>query len=178
MKNYIDAEKVKAHIQYLIKKDNYELFDVPELLSFIDSLQQETSRISLEKEEQVNRPKLSDNLEEVAEEYGRNTFINECMENGVCDDHDLSDAFKAGAEWQKEQDNNFERFKDYTDKALISLEEAREQGRQEMKEQMMKEAVEGYVNYYEDSGGILMAEAQVGFPYHDGDKVHVIIVKE
>ena len=41
MTKYIDAEKLKAHIQYLIKKDNYELFDVPELLSFIDSLQQE-----------------------------------------------------------------------------------------------------------------------------------------
>lgn len=38
---YIDAECLKAHIQHLIKKDNYELFDVPELLSFIDSLQQE-----------------------------------------------------------------------------------------------------------------------------------------
>lgn len=38
---YIDAERLKAHIQHLIKKDNYELFDVPELLSFIDSLQQE-----------------------------------------------------------------------------------------------------------------------------------------
>lgn len=41
MAKYIDAEKLKAHIQYLIKKDNYELFDVPELLSFIDSHQQE-----------------------------------------------------------------------------------------------------------------------------------------
>ena len=44
--------------------------------------------------------------------------------------------------------------------------------------QMMKEAVEGYVNYYEDSGGILIAEAQVGCPYHNGDKVRIIIVKE
>ena len=46
------------------------------------------------------------------------------------------------------------------------------------KEQMMKKAVEGYVNYYEDSGGILMTEAQVGCPYHNGDKVKIIIVKE
>ena len=46
------------------------------------------------------------------------------------------------------------------------------------KEQMMKEGVEGYVNYYEDSGGILMAEAQVGCPYHNGDKVRIIIVKK
>ena len=47
---FIDAEKLKAHIQYLIKKDNYELFDVPELLSFIDSLQHEQCEIDLEKE--------------------------------------------------------------------------------------------------------------------------------
>ena len=53
MGKYIDAEKLKAHIQYLIKKDNYELFDVPELLSFIDSLQQEQPEVDLEKE--INR---------------------------------------------------------------------------------------------------------------------------
>lgn len=47
---YIDAEKLKAHIQYLIKKDNYEFFDVPELLSFIDSHQQEQPEVDLEKE--------------------------------------------------------------------------------------------------------------------------------
>ena len=51
-------------------------------------------------------------------------------------------------------------------------------GAEWQKSQMMKEAVEGYVNYYEDSGGILMAEAQVGCPYHNGDKVKIIIVKE
>lgn len=50
MTKYIDAEKLKAHIQHLIKKDNYELFDVPELLSFIDSLQQEQPEVDLEKE--------------------------------------------------------------------------------------------------------------------------------
>ena len=52
------------------------------------------------------------------------------------------------------------------------------EGAKWQKEQMMKEAVEGYVNYYEDSGGILMAEAQVGCPYHNGDKVRIIIIKE
>ena len=50
--------------------------------------------------------------------------------------------------------------------------------REELKRLMMEDAVEGYVNYYEDSGGILMAEAQVGCPYHIGDKVKIIIVKE
>lgn len=46
------------------------------------------------------------------------------------------------------------------------------------KEQMVKDSVEGYVNYYEDSGGILVAEAQVGCPYHNGDKVRIVILKE
>ena len=53
-----------------------------------------------------------------------------------------------------------------------------ELGKKDMKRKMMEGAVEGYVNYYEDSGGILMAEAQVGCPYHNGDKVKIIIVKE
>ena len=43
-------------------------------------------------------------------------------------------------------------------------------------DQLMKEVVEGYMNYYEDSGGILMAEAQVGCPYHNGDKVRIIVL--
>lgn len=50
------------------------------------------------------KPSLPSNLDETAEEYGRNTFINECMENGVYDDHDLSDAFKAGAKYQSSKD--------------------------------------------------------------------------
>lgn len=53
-----------------------------------------------------------------------------------------------------------------------------EEGMKWQKKQMMKGAVEGYVNYYADSGGILMAEAQVGCPYHNSDKVKIIIVKE
>jgi hypothetical protein len=51
-------------------------------------------------------------------------------------------------------------------------------GAEWQKSQMLKDAVEGYVNYYEDSGGILMAEAQVSCPYHNGDKVRIVILKE
>ena len=64
------------------------------------------------------QPSLPSDLDEAAKEYGRNTFINECMENGVCDNHDLSDAFKAGAEWMagqgytKEETVYFERLCD------------------------------------------------------------------
>ena len=51
MSKYIDADKLKTHIQHLIKKDNYELFDVPELLSFIDSLQQEQDILIINKKD-------------------------------------------------------------------------------------------------------------------------------
>lgn len=83
---YIDADKLKTHIQYLIKKDNYELFDVPELLSFIDSLQQEQDIIVLNKKDwedqerfrkdkkfgiplQQEQISLPNNLKEAAKEY-------------------------------------------------------------------------------------------------------------
>lgn len=51
----------------------------------------------------ANSAKSSKDLEDVANEYGKETFVNECIENGVCDNNDLADAFKAGAQWQKEQ---------------------------------------------------------------------------
>ena len=77
--------------------------------------------------------------------------------------------FKAGAEWQKKLD-------DLETADLLAI--AHLQGMEQQKSKMMEEAVEGYVNYYEDSGGILMAEAQVGCPYHNGDKVKIIVIKE
>lgn len=80
--------------------------------------------------------------------------------------------FIAGAEWQKEQDT-----RDMVMSDNRHFNKVYELGKKDMKEQMLKEAVEGYVNYYEDSGGILMAEAQVGCPYHNGDKVHIVVLK-
>lgn len=73
---YIDADKLKIHIQYLIKKDNYELFDVPELLSFINSLQQEQDLIVINKkdweaQEQFRKNKVFGKpLQQEQPEYG------------------------------------------------------------------------------------------------------------
>lgn len=107
------------------------------------------------------------------------------------------DAFIAGAEWQKEQfeknrlvacdaqtREEYERETDFVDKFITenlrtpTFSDAINYGIAWQKEKMMEGAVEGYVNYYEDSGGILMAEARVGCPYHMGDKVKIIIVPE
>lgn len=79
------------------------------------------------------------------------------------------EGFIAGAQWQKDRINID------ISKQVAAAYQLGEKGKEE---QMLKDAVEGYVNYYEDSGGILMAEAQVGCPYHNGDKVKIIIVKE
>ena len=70
-----------------------------------------------------SQPSLPSNLDEAAEEYGRDTFINECMENGVCDGHDLSDAFKAGAEWMAEHGETFNGYVSMKGKrSLIAIE--------------------------------------------------------
>ena len=88
------------------------------------------------------------------------------------------------ADWQKEQDErvyreffNERNQGDASFRDLLAYKEGHRDGMEEQKDQMMKDAVEGYVNYYEDSGGILMAEAQVGCPYHNGDKVRIVILK-
>ena len=89
-------------------------------------------------------------------------------------DHDVEFAYRdgiiAGAEWQASQMPMPE------DTVLFN--KGVSEGRRLEREDLLKDAVEGYVNYYEDSGGILMAEAQVGCPYHNGDKVRIIVLKE
>ena len=126
----------------------------------------------------VNKEINIQTLEEAAEEYAYRGIPDELkpLTKPLADE--IIKNFIAGAEWQKQQDNNFERYKDYTDKALISLEEAREQGRQEMKAQMLKDAVEGEVIY--DLGGFfrIKSEAIDGAKYKVGSWVKLIIVTE
>ena len=135
------------------------------------------------------QPSLPSNLDEAAEEYGRNTFINECMENGVCDNHDLSDAFKAGAEWQKEQmmkDGNVILAEEVFD---AEKEKSMKWGYNLCKEQMMEEAAEGDVvkifpegvasiHYLAPAGIGEMAYFCSDNGLNIGDKVRIIIVKE
>ena len=121
-----------------------------ELNSFLDTLSEEPDK-SLEEAAKEHTLK-------VVCESGNNWIIN------------IKDAFIAGAEWQASQMPMPE------DTVLFNKGVA--EGRRLEREDMLKDAVEGYVNYYEDSGGILMAEAQVGCPYHNGDKVRIIIIKE
>ncbi len=89
---------------------------------------------------------------------------------------DTIDAFIAGAKWQKEQDLA-EMAQSKSPLSVAYANRCFENGKQAMKEQMMKEAVEGEV--VKDISNKLAVTAKInldGFKF--GDKVRVIIVKE
>ena len=113
-------------------------------------------------------PSLPTNLDEAAFAYENTQWESGIKDCGYCP-QDVYDAFKAGAEWQKEQDQ--ETIELAEDHAMLA-------GRMQMKEQMMKDAVDGYVTLTL-TGTLTVAatikeEDNVGI----GDKVRVIIVKE
>ena len=97
MSKYIDADKLRAEIERRLKEDynsgDEEIDSVAQgvcagILSFLDTLEEPVSE------------DLEDCLElnEAAGEYERN---NRCS---VLGNVDIFDAFKAGAEWQKDKD--------------------------------------------------------------------------
>lgn len=131
----------------------------------------------------VRKEEPDKSLEEAAEEYTQKMLESWRFDSTGC--RPPRESFIAGAEWQKEQDErvyreffNERNQGDASFRDLLVYKEGHRDGMEEHKDQMMKDSVEGYVNYYEDSGGILMAEAQVGCPYHNGDKVRIIVLKE
>lgn len=77
------------------------------------------------------------------------------------------DAFKAGAKWQEEKDQEIIKLAE--DHAFLA-------GADWQKEQMMKEAVEEVVKYndYPEYKYVLVPHEE----FNDGDKVRIIIVKE
>ena len=136
-------------------------------------------KIRAEIERRMNKHKYSTALTEMVyaeEDENLLAFIDSMPEEPSCPilSDDLDKLMK---EVQKYYSDNF----DYitSDQPTLSiLTNIARHFTEWQKRKMMEKAVEGYVNYYEDSGGKLMAEAQVGCPYHIGDKVKIIIVKE
>lgn len=106
-------------------------------------------------------------LDEAAEEYsnsiafcGNDKEIKLAKEQSKCD-------FKAGAEWQKEQND-----KDLSEKIAAAY----QLGLANKEKQMMKEAVEVMVTTNLANRPIIYLDELKGFQY--GDKVRIIIVKE
>ena len=120
-----------------------------------------------ESEHLANTRKTSPkDLEEASEKYGHNKHP--MTPTGA---EESQEDFIAGAKWQKEQD----RLEIANIKAKLWQE-----GFNDCKEQMMKEAVEADVNIYGDIvAGKKWAEFVVEMPTNNlGDKVHIIVVKE
>ena len=111
------------------------------------------------------------NIDEAAEEYV--STLCDRADEGLRIDTTLEFAFKAGAEWQEEQDK--ETIKLAEDHAFLA-------GADWQKEQMMQEAVEGKVIDFRYVGEIDYASAKIVFTtipkLKEGDKVRIIIVKE
>jgi hypothetical protein len=113
-------------------------------------------------------------LKDVANKYGKDTFVNECMENGVCDNYDLADAFEAGAKWQKEQDQSTIELAE--DHAMLA-------GMEKMKDEMMENAID--VEIKVDAGGYPYIPQMELYDYDEdvplakeGDKYKIVLIKK
>lgn len=139
-----------------------------ELLEYLNSLPEGGT----EKQEKVYQ--ASEELYAAAKEYAQG----EGMEDACGGWEDMSDAFITGAQWQKEQME--ERWlKDREGCFWDGVEE----GKKVMKEQMMKEAVEGEacilgrVAYVKEESSSALKQYILD-NFKNGDKVKIIIVKE
>ena len=122
-------------------------------LSILESIQKETDET------------VSDDLNEAAIEY-----FKEALSTG--NDSKL-DAFRAGANWQKQKDNQNE-----SDMAVIAHLDGVEKGKKIMREQMMRGALEGRMVVGDESQLVIPSLPIITRTLDDGDKVKVIIIKE
>ena len=141
-----------------------------EMVDFIDSLQEEP---------------VSEDLEEAAKRYA--TEGDEISGLHIIDEE--VEAFKAGANWQKQQ---FE--KDYTNLCNgiatakgLAVTMAYDKGMADAREQMMKDAYDAYVSYIRDNSEavVYLKNTSITMPSHfpkkdleEGDKLKIVIIKE
>lgn len=151
-----------------VDHDIFERYSLCEVEICKDSLQaQETCK--------ENGNSFTDDLEEAANEYGRENvhywYDEEIGDGAIYDDfEDLKVGFIAGAEWQKEHDAELIEIA-YNDGITI--------GNTKQKEQMMKMAVEGEIGYWNQRGlSIRLEQSLEKIGYDEDTKVKVIIVKQ
>ena len=118
------------------------------------------------------KPSIPSDVEEAAETFAESIW-KEMRYELVYDN--LTESFKAGAEWQAEKCD------EETSKLLYAERQtAYINGWDDHKEQMLKDAVEGKIYGYDDGSYELVAswlDLPKGGIYKDGDKVRVIICK-
>ena len=126
---------------------NHVVADLERLLSFLDTLSEEPDKSLEEAANMMYPPGINDNL--------RNAFI-------------------AGAEWQKGQDNIISR---QAEVEIIKTQQmCYEKGQADMKRQMMKEAVEGQI-YGSDGSHWIETDIDKNIKGKEGDNVRIIVCK-
>ena len=186
-------EKIKAEVERM-KNDSIHLHTYDDLLRFLDTLQEQpvkdfpttdeemkaflATHPKVEVPERYKKPDwvfeqpVCEGLEEAATKYAENTIV------------DFPDqvifsmqGFIVGAKWQKEKDE-----KDLADMLTVEYLRGVEFGKQDTKEQMMKEAVEGFVATHLTSEGTKVTVNSGYLPKEmcikSGDKVRIIVCKK
>ena len=182
-KEKLDA--IRAEIHRLVDVRGYDVEMANDLLAFMDSLPNEPVSEDLEKiVEEIAEPTIlnaygtkelarrlrnticgtsvSEDLEKAAEDYG--------IRQGLELKPFAIKYFKAGANWQKQQDQSTIELAE--DHAMLA-------GMEKMKEQMMAKAVEGGCFSYKN--GFVHISCDIDEHLTDikiGDKVKVIVIKE
>lgn len=153
MAKYIDAELLRKEIERHIKevKEAENRFH-PNLGFFDAKLSGIYDILSIIESLESEKPVPAD-LEEAAWEYASK----ECEKA----------AFITGANWQKERDE---------DMLTVEYLKGAEWGKQDLKEQMMKEAIG--CNAYPNDKEIWVDLARYGYKFKEGEPCRIIIVKE
>lgn len=112
------------------------------------------------------KPSLPESLEEAAEEFYPD-FSNSIASKAAV--NSMRDAFKAGAEWQKVQDQKTIELAE--DHAMLA-------GMNMMEQQMMEKAYDTVMQLDELDDLVPTFEDMQKFGFKEGDKVKVIILKE
>lgn len=118
---------------------------------------------------------VSKDLEEAAKHYLYNNILYDDVYVGNPTDKDCIEMFKAGAKWQKQQDQSTIELAE--DHAMLA-------GMEKMKEEMMAKAIDGDItfDYYGDDKtyGCIAHDSFCieDFGLKDRDKVKVIVIKE
>lgn len=176
IQSLITITKTRAEIERLESENNCGTSDFIEakriaynrVKRILDSLPEQPASESSEKIGQLNvLPKSarhSEGLEEAAENIYKTPFGTRAED------------FKAGAEWQKEQD---------TREMIMSdgsyFQKCYELGKKDMKKEMLEDAIEGRVGQTGFHNSIYIKEPKwcdTLNNFNNGDKVRVIIIKE
>ncbi len=155
-----DKEKIRKEIERLIRYLGEQRdVNLEDLCDFIDSL-----------------PEVSEDLEEASRNYADNEEYGDDVYFAI------KAAFKAGANWQKDEDT-----RDMFMSDNRNFKKVYDIGKKDMKEQMMKDAVDVYVCTNLDKTRKIPCSTEWGgrIPWNAifenrnvGDKVKLIIVKE